>query len=95
MMLYWLAPLLHAAVRAHPQGQNGGGGGGGAGARPGRNRYALCALASCRIPRFLLGLLVRVGDFTRLERVGDFMQTLNARETVCMVQTLQTLQKSA
>ena len=26
---------------------------------------------------------------------ADFMQTLNARETVCMVQTLQTLQKSA
>ena len=32
--------------RQHPQGQHGGGGGGRAGARPGPNRYALCASAS-------------------------------------------------
>ena len=61
--------------RQHPQGQHGGGGGGGAGARPGCIWCALSALASCRIPRFLLGLLARV---------GDFMQTLHLIEKVCI-----------
>ncbi len=72
--------------------QHGGGGGGGAGARPGRNRYAICALASCRIPRFLLVLL---------EGVGDFMQTLHLIEKVCIksdcqiLADMQTFAKSA
>ena len=41
----------------------------------GSNQYALCALASCRIPGFLLVLLALV---------GDFMQTLHLIEKVCI-----------
>ncbi len=81
--LYWCTEKPHSMVHWASNRRNVG---------PGRNRYALCALESCRIPRFLLGLLALV---------GDFMQTLHLIEKVCIKSAcqifadMQTFAKSA